>query len=77
MGDNASELGKTIAELRRFGRIEDIDAARLQMLRSMARAVDADPANAALWRQYREALKDLTANDSHASVDKALSELFG
>lgn len=78
MGDNASELGKTLAQLQAMGRFEKVDAARLQMLRSMARALDYDPSNAALWRQYREALKELTsADDSSESVDDALSYLFG
>lgn len=76
VGDNASELGKTLAELNRCGRLEKIDSAKVQMLRSMARALDADPANAALWRQYRESLKELTADDSNASVDEALADLF-
>lgn len=71
-----SELGRTIAALREAGRFERVDSARLQMLRSMARALDADAANAALWRQYREALKELTADDSSDSVDEALSHLF-
>lgn len=77
MGDNVSELGKTIAQLREMGRFEKVDAARLQMVRSMARALDYDPSNAALWRQYREALKELTADDSSESVDDAISGLFG
>lgn len=76
MGTNTSELGRTIAALRETGRFERVDAARLQMLRSMARALDYDPSNAALWRQYREALKELTADDGNDSVDEALAHLF-
>lgn len=76
MGDNAGELGKTLTELRRLGRVEKIDAAHVQMLRSMARALDGDPANAALWRQYREALKELTADDGAGSLDDELKELL-
>lgn len=76
MGNNASELGKTIASLRRMGRFEKVDAARLQAVRTMARALDSDPQNAALWRQYREALKELTADDSNDSVDAALKAVF-
>lgn len=77
MGNNLSELGKTIAQLRDLGRVERIDSARLQAVRSMARALDENPQNAALWRQYREALKELTADDSSDSIDDAIEELLG
>lgn len=77
MGDNASELGKTLKQLRELGRFEKVDAARLQAVRTMARALDENPQNAALWRQYREALGELTADDSSDSVDDALQDLFG
>jgi uncharacterized protein YjiS (DUF1127 family) len=63
-------------ELRRLGRVEKIDAAVVQALRSMAFALDADPSNAALWRQYREGVRELTADDSGDSVDDALADLF-
>lgn len=76
MGDNASELGKTLAALRRMGRLEAIDSARLQMLRTMAGALDVNPQNAALWKQYREALKDLIADDSADSLGDELADLF-
>lgn len=73
---NSLELGKTLAELRRMGRLERIDAARIQMLRTMARTLDAEPSNAQLWRQYREALKELTTSDDTGAVDEALAGLF-
>jgi hypothetical protein len=76
MGTNASELGKTLAELRRMGRLEAVDAARLQMARSMARQLDDDAGNAALWRQYREVVKELVIDDDDSSVADALKELF-
>lgn len=76
MGDNASELGKTIAQLRRMGRVEPVDAARLQMLRTIARALDADPHNAALWRQYREGLNELVVNDDSGDLDADLKALY-
>lgn len=74
MGSNAMELGRTIAELRRMGRLEKVDAAAVQAVRSMARALDADPANAALWRQYRETLRELIADDAGPGLD--LADLF-
>jgi hypothetical protein len=75
MGNNASELGRTLAELARMGRLERVDAARLQMARSMARALDENPQNAALWRQYHAVVKELVTDDS-GSVGDAIAELF-
>jgi hypothetical protein len=73
---NRGQLEQTLRELRRLGRLEKIDAAAVQALRSMAFALDADPSAAALWRQYREALRELTADDDDGSADAALAELF-
>lgn len=77
MGSNASELGKTLKHLQDMGRLEKVDAAGVQMLRSMARALDDNPQNAALWRQYREALQQLTRGESDGRLDDALAGLFG
>jgi hypothetical protein len=73
---NRGQLEQTLKELRRLGRIEKIDAAAVQALRSMAGALDADPAHAALWRQYREALREMSADDSDGSLDEAVAELY-
>ena len=73
---NHGQLEQTLKELRRLGRIERVDAAVVQGLRSMAFALDDNPQNAALWRQYREALRELTADDDNGSVDEALDSLF-
>jgi hypothetical protein len=73
---NRGQLEQTLKELRRLGRLEKIDAAAVQALRSMAQALDGDPGNAALWRQYREALRELTADDDDGSADAALAGLF-
>lgn len=77
VGTNATELGKTLKHLREMGRLEQVDAARVQALRSMANALDAEPHNAALWREYRAALRELVADDSSGSVDDALKAMFG
>lgn len=77
MGTNASELGRTLKHLREMGRLETVDSARVQMVRTMARALDENPQNAALWRQYREALRDLTRGESDGGLDDALKGLFG
>lgn len=49
-----------------MGRIEPLDAAAAQAVLSLAAAVDAQPQNAPLWRQYRDALTDLLKVDDDA-----------
>jgi hypothetical protein len=74
---NSGQVEQTLRELRRLGRVEKVDAAAVQMVRSMARALDADPSNAALWRQYREAVGELTADDdAGGSFDEAVAGLY-
>lgn len=65
------------ATLQVMGREEDVDAARFQMLRSLAKAVDCDPTKAALWKEYREALTDLMrdADDADKGLEEALDAL--
>jgi hypothetical protein len=73
---NRGQLEQTLKELRRLERIGKVDAAAVQALRSMAFALDADPSNAALWRQYREALRELTADDgADGSFEEAVAAL--
>jgi hypothetical protein len=74
---NAKALAVTLGELKRLGRLEKIDTALVEAVRSMAAALDQNPSNAGLWRQYREAVEGLTADDSAGTVDEALEELFG
>lgn len=74
--NNSGQFERTLRELRRMGRIENVDAAAVQAARSMARALDDGPSNAPLWKQYREALRELTADDDHGSVAEALADLF-
>lgn len=68
---NTTALNATLAELHRLGRIETLDAAQVQLVRSLAAAVDDDPASAGLWRQYREALADLLRADDDADQELA------
>ena len=59
-----------------MGRLEPLDAAAVQALRSMAGALDGDPGNAALWRQYREAVRELTCDDgADGSFEEAVAAL--
>jgi hypothetical protein len=77
-GSNARAIDITLSELRRIGRLEKIDEARVQALRSMADALDQNPFNSQMWREYREAIGGLTADDSNAGssvVDDLLDEL--
>lgn len=74
VGPNAAAVETTIGELRRAGRLELIDEARVQALRSVAAALDANPFNSQMWREYREALEALTADDDDSGAADALIE---
>jgi hypothetical protein len=63
---------RTLEELRRKGRLEPVDSARVQVLRQLAAACDYEVGNAALWRQMRDALGDLTA-DAPDAQDEAIA----
>lgn len=74
---NVVALDKTLGVLREMGRLEPIDAARVQTLRSLAKSVDRWPDEAQLWRQYREALREVLDADNSASeeLEKALADI--
>lgn len=74
---NAAAIEITLAALKRAGRLEDVDAALVQALRSIAAALDVHPFNSQMWREYREAIAGLTADDSDrdSSIDDLLDEL--
>jgi hypothetical protein len=81
-GSNRTAVETTIAALNREGRLGDVDAARVALIRSLADAVDADPSNASLWREYRsaeEALReaDDTTADEFSQLLAALSSEMG
>ena len=47
-----------VAALTDLGRLDEIDTAEIEVARGMARAIDdSDQQNAALWREYRAALR--------------------
>lgn len=52
----------------------DGPAALIQLARSLADAVDRDPNNATLWREYRLAIADLT---KHEGQGDGLADLIG
>ena len=69
---------RTVAELRRQGRLEPVDAALVAAFLGLAEAVDASPWTAPLWRQYREAaeaLRQVGATDSRDPVRALLTQL--
>lgn len=70
-GPNRQAVERTLLS---FGRLEDPDAARWQMLRSLASAVDDNPHRAALWTEYREALSELKKDSDNG--DRSLEEAF-
>lgn len=75
VGPNARALEVTLSELVRLGRLEDIDSAEVQVMRSLAQAVDWWPSDAQLWRQYREALREVTDADDGGEFDQLLEAL--
>lgn len=71
---NLEAIDEMIAALKAAGRLERVDAARVQIARRLARAVDENPENVGLWQQYRAAeavLREVTEND-----DDGLADLF-
>jgi hypothetical protein len=76
LGPNAKAIAVTLSELRRMGRLETVDEARVVALGSMASALDQNPFNSQMWREYREAIEGLTASDGGSgSIDDLIDEL--
>lgn len=75
-GQNSAAVEITLAELDRMGRLEKVDEAKVQAVRSMAAALDDNPYNSQMWREYGEAIERLVADDDDSSaVDELLDEL--
>lgn len=76
---NVDALNETLGVLTELCRLDRVDAAVVQALRSMAEALDLDPSNAALWGRYLGALGALLEADSDADDDlsAALAEIRG
>ena len=74
---NRQAADKFITELRRLGRLEQIDVARVRILRGIADALDDDSQNAQMWRQFREAVEGMLRQDENANdgLEQALAEL--
>ena len=72
----------TLKALTAAGQLHEADAARVAMVLSLAQAVDDEPDNASLWREYRAAEASLHetrdgATDDEAALIKALSAPVG
>jgi hypothetical protein len=67
-GPNRAALERTLRQL------DGMPEVSVQMLRSLADAVDVEPTRAALWREYREALREVLADRER---DEGLEELLG
>ena len=82
MSLNAAAVARTVEALRVAGRLRDEDAATVQMVESLALAVDSDPGNASLWREFRAALDSMMklgeVNDDDADeITRILAALRG
>lgn len=72
---NAAALERTLDAMRAAGRLEDIDESLVATARGLAVAVDADSANASLWKEYRAAQQDLRGLDR--GDDDIFADLLG
>lgn len=64
---NAAGLERTIKAMQ--GRLDDGDEALIALARGLAAAVDQEPGNAALWREYRAAVAALSEAGAAGDID--------
>lgn len=62
----AEALERTLTELDRLGRFEEVDAARVQVLRGIAAELDRKGSNSQMWKVYWDALGELIRRDDDA-----------
>lgn len=76
-GLNRQATEITISALRDNGLISDVDAARVQIVRSLASLADAEPDNPVVWREYRLAEQALRKEtEAHGDpFDKLLADI--
>lgn len=72
---NADAIEATLAMLWSTGRLDRVDAARVQAVRSIAAALDDDPARSQLWREYRELIKELTGDHDDGGAGQLIDKL--
>jgi hypothetical protein len=81
-GRNRQAVEDMVAALRAKGQMDAVDAARLVAAQALADAVDSEPTNASLWREYRAALETLrqagdNGTDEFAALLAGLSAEVG
>ena len=76
-GQNREATEITIKALRDDGLISEVDAARVQIVRSLASLADAEPDNPVVWREYRLAEQALRKEtEAHGDpFDKLLADI--
>ncbi len=72
-GRNERAVNATLRDLKADGSLSVVPKALVELCRSLAGALDAEPSNAAMAREYRAALDDLREAAS-ASVDDDTAE---
>ena len=81
-GRNRTAVETMVDALRDSGRLEPVDEARVTAALALADAVDSDPTNASLWREYRAAVETLRqasdgGTDDFAALMAGLSAEVG
>ena len=81
-GRNRTAVELMLEALRGSGKLENVDAARATAAQALADAVDSDPSNASLWREYRASLEMLRllsdgSVDEFANLLESLSSEMG
>lgn len=74
---NLEAIEEMLGHLKTLGRLEDVDVARVEALRSMAEELDRKPSNAMLWKTYCQAVERLisTERNSDDSLHRAWVDL--
>lgn len=70
-GRNRQAVEDMVAALRAKGQMDAVDSARLVAAQALADAVDSEPTNASLWREYRAALETLRQAGDHGTDEFA------
>lgn len=76
MASVSAGLEATIVALEAEGRLSEVDEALLAVARGLAEAVDKEPGNVSLWREYRAALASLMEAESGADDDDSQTFLL-
>ena len=61
----------TLSELRRMGRLEPVDSARVEVVRQLAVTVQQRPQDARLWRELRMSIAEVVDADDRVDDDLA------